>query len=110
MHLLTKEAMATYLRAVKPDGFILMHISNRTLQLRPLIASTTAAMNVVAYFKDSDSLEDAALKSSDWALVAPSASVARTLAKVHGWFPWEGTEPLPRPWNDETSDLLSVWR
>jgi hypothetical protein len=110
MHLLTTEALETYLRAVKPDGFVLMHISNRALHLRPLIASTMLSLDGIAYFKDSDSPEDIALKSSDWALLAPSANGARTLADEHGWFPWEGIEVLPRPWTDEKSDLLSVWR
>jgi SAM-dependent methyltransferase len=38
MHLLTHEALQVYGRAVQPDGIVLFHISNRYLDLRPVIA------------------------------------------------------------------------
>ncbi len=39
MHLLTAEALGVYGRAVQPDGIILFHISNRYLDLKPVIAA-----------------------------------------------------------------------
>lgn len=38
MHLLTREALRVYGRAVQRDGIVLFHISNRYLDLRPVIA------------------------------------------------------------------------
>jgi spermidine synthase len=38
MHLLTREALRDYGRVLQPDGIILFHISNRFLDLRPVIA------------------------------------------------------------------------
>jgi hypothetical protein len=38
MHLLTREALAVYGNAVQPDGIVLFHISNRYLDLKPVIA------------------------------------------------------------------------
>ena len=38
MHLLTREALATYGRALNPNGIILFHISNRYLNLEPVVA------------------------------------------------------------------------
>ena len=35
MHLLTREALALYLRKLAPGGHLLFHISSRTLDLRP---------------------------------------------------------------------------
>ncbi len=37
VHLLTKEAMAVYLRQLRPGGIIAIHISNRHLDLRPVV-------------------------------------------------------------------------
>ena len=37
-HLLTKEAMAIYKNKIKPDGMILMHISNKHMVLGPVVA------------------------------------------------------------------------
>ncbi len=38
MHLLTREALAVYARALRPGGILMMHISNRYLDLEPVLA------------------------------------------------------------------------
>jgi spermidine synthase len=42
MHLLTREALHVYGRAVQRDGIVLFHISNRYLDLKPVIADLAA--------------------------------------------------------------------
>ena len=42
VHLLTREAFDTYLRHLKPDGVIGVHISNKYLDLRPVLFSVAA--------------------------------------------------------------------
>jgi spermidine synthase len=37
MHLLTKEAFAIYKRVLRPGGLLMIHISNRHLELRPVV-------------------------------------------------------------------------
>ena len=47
-HLLTAEAMRTYLRVIKPDGVVLLHLSNRNLELEgPAAASVRLAGGAV---------------------------------------------------------------
>jgi spermidine synthase len=43
LHLLTQEAFATYRRALKADGILLVHISNRYIDLNPVIAAEAKA-------------------------------------------------------------------
>ena len=43
VHLLTKEAFAIYVRHLKPDGTILVNISNRYLDLRPVVENAAQA-------------------------------------------------------------------
>ncbi|MDT9597903.1 spermidine synthase [Sphingosinicella rhizophila] len=43
IHLLTREAFGVYGRAMRPDGLLLVHISNRYLDLRPVVAAAAAA-------------------------------------------------------------------
>jgi hypothetical protein len=38
-HLLTREAMTTYLRHVRPDGMLAFHVSNKVLRLIPVVAA-----------------------------------------------------------------------
>ena len=43
LHLLTKEAIGIYTRALKPDGVLLIHISNRFFDLQPVLAAEAKA-------------------------------------------------------------------
>ena len=42
LHLLTREAYQMYLRHLKPDGVLAVHISNRYLDLEPVVAQAMA--------------------------------------------------------------------
>ena len=42
MHLLTAEAFATYRRHIAPNGLLMVHISNRFLDLEPVLAALAA--------------------------------------------------------------------
>ena len=43
MHLLTREALGVYGRVLRPDGILMMHISNRYLDLEPVLAAAAKA-------------------------------------------------------------------
>lgn len=40
MHLLTREAFALYRRVLQPEGILMVHISNRHLDLQPVVAAS----------------------------------------------------------------------
>lgn len=46
VHLLTREAFEIYLRHLKPDGIIAVHVSNRYLILAPVIERLAASLNL----------------------------------------------------------------
>jgi SAM-dependent methyltransferase len=48
MHLLTREAMATYLRHVKPDGVLAFQATNRFVDIAPVLASLAAERGLAA--------------------------------------------------------------
>ena len=47
VHLLTLEAFAQYLRHLKEGGAIAVHVSNRYLDLEPVVAKAAAAMHLL---------------------------------------------------------------
>ena len=53
-HLLTKEAMAIYKQKIKPDGLILMHISNKHMALASAVAGIAKANGLVWRVIDSE--------------------------------------------------------
>ena len=59
IHLLTKEAMAIYKRKLSPNGIVLIHISNRHLELASVVTGIAAANDMVTRVSESaDVAED----------------------------------------------------
>jgi len=54
-HLLTREAVYGYLARLKPNGVIVMHISNRHLELGSIVAAVGASEGLVTLVKTDDS-------------------------------------------------------
>jgi SAM-dependent methyltransferase len=109
VHLLTREAVALYLQRLKPGGVIALHVSNRYLDLRPVVGRIAADMGLQsAYVEDEIAEHDGPEKSSsDWILLAREREVldAATIQ--------EATRDLPdaRPkkaWTDDYSNIAQV--
>lgn len=58
MHLLTREAFETYGRALKPDGMLIVHISNRYIDLNPVVAAEAKANGWTAALRHDSPTED----------------------------------------------------
>ena len=57
IHLLTQEAMALYLRKIKPGGMVAMHVSNKNLELATVVAGIAEANGVTARIYDGGDVE-----------------------------------------------------
>jgi spermidine synthase len=51
-HLLTTEALTIYFHALKPDGILALHLSNRNLALEPPAAAAAKAIGVTALMQE----------------------------------------------------------
>lgn len=105
VHLLTREAMAAYLKHVKPDGLLAFHISNLHFDLRPVIAGLAAEYGLTCVVHQSCSDVNTAAKDAVWALVARRPDV---LARSVGL---DSNSHSPRPpvlWTDDRSNLFEV--
>ncbi len=74
VHLITREALAIYLRHLKEDGVIAFHVSNRFLALAPVIANLAAEQTMHAVLV-SDANPAGPAVASDWILVTRSESL-----------------------------------
>jgi hypothetical protein len=107
-HLLTLEAMETYLRHLGPDGILAVHITNRYLDLQPVMAAAARhhGRTALLYALEKDE-DNPACYSSDWVLImTPERAAALPLVMNDG----EPLAPRPgfRPWTDGFSNLFSV--
>ena len=112
IHLLTREAVALYMAKLAADGVLVVHISNRFLDLAPVLARIVeeqgyAALRGVRSTFDRDI--DRAGTQSVWALLARNQETLDALALGEMWGPLE-TPPAGRVWSDDFSNLLEVIR
>ena len=70
VHLLTKEAFELYFRHLKPDGVLAVHITNRYLDLRPVIKTAADHFKRPVRIVDFDGDTARGLFRSRWAIIA----------------------------------------
>ncbi|MDP6875071.1 MAG: fused MFS/spermidine synthase [Alphaproteobacteria bacterium] len=74
LHLITREAMAVYLSRLAPGGLIMFHISNRHIDLRPVLADVAGDAGILAYVqRNHPSKRDKYHYGSSWVVMARSA-------------------------------------
>lgn len=112
IHLLTREAVALYMDKLAEDGVLVMHISNRFLNLTPVLARIVEELGYAALRGSSGKIDreiDPAGTKSVWTLVARNQAAIDTLALGEMWGPLE-TPTDRRVWSDDFSNLLEVIR
>jgi hypothetical protein len=113
VHLLTRESLQLYLAKLRPSGLLVFHISNRFLDLKPVLAGLAADAGLHCRCRDDLRVDpaDAGKDPSQWAVMARDAADLRELADSPRW-----TVPAAPAssgvWRDDFSNLLSIvrWR
>jgi hypothetical protein len=108
--LLTAEAFGLYFRHLKPDGILAVHISNKYLNLEPVVAANAGRMGLTALeFSDDRPDSDETCFGTTWVLLLTSPGLsAHTALAPRG-------KPMPeqadfRPWTDAFSNMWSILR
>lgn len=110
VHLLTREAVVTYLSRLSDDGMLAFHVSNRHFDLRPVLGGLAAALQLVAFGRDDQvDVETAAGRSSSrWVAIGRRGSRMEVLAGQAGWR--RVTTRTSRVWTDDFSNIWAVLR
>ncbi len=109
MHLLTREAFSIYQEHLRgPASVIAVHISNQTLDLRPVLAGIGREFGFHA-LRVYPSFATGPFSQSDWILFSrdPASLSGKEIMEQGEPFPGE-TRPIP--WTDDYCDLLHVMR
>lgn len=109
VHLLTVEAFEIYREKLAADGVLAVHISNRYLDLEPVVAAIADELGmavVTGNFSADEGQEAEGATGADWLLLARDR---RTLDPYRGGI-WRESrrDPSIRAWTDDRSDLLAV--
>ncbi len=109
VHLLTREALALYFARLKPGGLVVFHVSNRYLDLVPVVARLAADAGAPArHLRVLPAAPSRRESGAEVVAVAAPGGELDALA-ADGW---GVPRPGPALWTDERSDILGVvrWR
>jgi hypothetical protein len=113
VHLATKEAMALYKSKLAPQGVVMMHISNRHLELHSVIEGIAGANGLKTWVwrRDKDESDDVNyVFSSDVVISAQKADDIGALGRDSSWV-LNTPNPTVRTWTDDYSNLAgALWR
>jgi hypothetical protein len=108
VHLITLEAFRSYFGHIKPDGILAVNISNKYLDLEPVMQRAAQALGKTGLVYHWDPPDDDILCfSCSWVLMMdPAAAAAHPELRQHGV---EMVEHRPfRPWTDDFSNMYEI--
>jgi spermidine synthase len=111
-HLLTVEAIEGYLKLLKPEGVVLLHLSNRNLDITlPAIAAAAALGKPSLHnlYLEDQSQPDMAIASTEALVISPTEGGLADFRVHPDWSASPRTSV--RPWTDDYVNLFgSLWR
>ncbi|MEO8050973.1 MAG: fused MFS/spermidine synthase [Acidobacteriota bacterium] len=111
MHLLTREAFHVYLKHLKPDGVLAVHISNRYLDLKPVVAEGMNEIRWHGRVIDDAGLYQPYYTGTTWAVLSPDEKFFATRyfagdeeSVITPLLPQSGF----RAWTDDFSNIITI--
>jgi hypothetical protein len=105
VHLLTLEALQLYFKHLKPEGVLAVHISNRYINLEPVLERGAVALGKSARVFETEDNEDQTCYGTTWVLLASDASIFQQQELKNG------VKPTPAPWlKTWTDDFSNVYK
>ncbi|MEA2930039.1 MAG: hypothetical protein QOG38_2467 [Hyphomicrobiales bacterium] len=98
-HLLTREALRGYLAHLSPRGMIVMHISNRHMELTHVAAAIGAAEGLTTFVKADD-------KANQFVIDFHAAALVATLARNEADL---GALPQAPGWRRQEAGAVTAW-
>jgi spermidine synthase len=108
-HLLTTQALAIYFRALKPDGLLMLHLSNRNLALEAPAAATAKAVGATALMQDfspTAGTPGIAAAPSQVMILSRSPNALAAFARDPRWRP--ARDNGVRAWTDDYTNIVGA--
>lgn len=105
VHLLTREAFELYLRHLKPDGVIAVHITNHYLNLAPVVERAAREFGLGTTRISNDPSEDSGCYPTDYVLLSRDAAFLKAHPPVIPAYAKNVDVPL---WTDHRHNLFQI--
>ncbi len=110
IQLLTLQAFQLFFDHLAPTGVVAVHVSNRNLNLAPVVARAAGALGKTAVLIESDRNETGGpIKRAEWVLLTGDRALAAELAQI-GQGAVLGGHNSTRLWTDDYSDVIGALR
>ncbi len=113
VHLLTRQAVQTYLDKLATRGVLAFHISNRYVDLKPILGKLAEDAGLVSFTREDLNVPPEEKRKgkdpSEWVVMARQVTGVGKLATSAGWYPLRG-KPKEAVWTDDFSNLLKVFK
>ena len=106
VHLLTQEAFALYSSHLQSEGVVAVHVSNRNMDLRPIVAALARASGKIPLWIQTPRNNDTGALDSQWMLVTGNERVLTDYKVAEHLRPLPTSSPLLAAWTDDYSNLL----
>jgi len=106
VHLLTVEALWEYFRVLGKDGLLLMHISNRFMDLAPVVYSNARMLGAGVCEKTNAGNVDPDAQGTQWVVLCHDPGKIDLLVQKMGWV--VKSDSQCRPWTDGYSNVLGA--
>jgi SAM-dependent methyltransferase len=107
VHLLTREALASYARVITPDGVIAFHITNLYLDLAPVVGQIARDAGFQAVLIDDRTTVSRWMLPSRWVLLTHSTTLLQQPEIASYSTPIVARSGVP-VWTDQFSNLLRI--
>ena len=110
MHLLTREAFGVYRARLSPQGSLVVHISNKHLDLREIVAAAGSAESLVSYARSGTADESPERDFKSGSVVMALARTPTDLGELSRDARWRRMPTTPRvsAWTDDYSNILGA--
>jgi len=105
MHLLTVEALEVYLRHLRDNGVLAVHVSNRYLDLSPVVRALARSRGLASTRVDDPGVDEDGTTRSEWILISRDVALLDGLEGVR-----DDGEQAAVLWTDDYSSLLPLLR
>ena len=115
VHMLTREATEMYFDKLNENGVLVHHISNRHLELEPVVGDLARDQDLVCYQSYDDLSDTVPSETSQYKLASHFTVLARDQADLGNvvddprWAPCQTNTETDRVWTDDYSNLLSTF-
>ena len=113
IHLLTLEALSMYWSKLSESGVVLFHLSNRYLDLEPVLGQLARAANLSGLIREDTrprpDLVRSGAEPSIWAVLSAGRASLQQLQQTPGWRQLRVRKAV-RLWTDDFSNIFSVYR